>query len=445
MVQKGQRSIPTPNITSNYIQEFESYTKPQHDKGAELNDVWKLLSAMVGKATKAPNSIAPGASNRGHDALRTAYEREDPALQAQLTEGALAFLQEQYANLIEQENARQSGVAKHGGVPGEDPTIRAYLNLLPRESKFNPNAVVDGVQPWAYVYYMLRCGWMEHALKFVERNRDKFGSFSTYFSDYATSKRRLSVQQWENCCKEFNSNVRTQEKDPFKLTVWNLVSRCEVNEFRAFRDVIKSTQDFVWYKLMLVSFDPVPEKLKAQELRLQQIQQQLFSLGPGHFTPAGSTPFVYLFVILAVQLFEQGLAFLYSSTPYQVEAVHMAVALDYYCLLRVPTLSHPEFPVELLAVNNSGRVTLNFPHLIRDYAARLVLTNPVEALNYCALLERDPLALVVCVSDLVFVSGELDGFLGSIVSESNKQVPFLSQSPIPYSLHFIPIMMHHMS
>eukprot|EP00026_Physarum_polycephalum_P002489 Phypoly_transcript_02496.p1 GENE.Phypoly_transcript_02496~~Phypoly_transcript_02496.p1 ORF type:complete len:852 (+),score=162.10 Phypoly_transcript_02496:253-2556(+) len=432
MVHKGgQRSIPTPHLSHSYMQEFESYTKPQNNKGAELHDVWKLLSNMIGKATA-------GLSNKGNDTLRAAYEREDPAIQMQLTEGALAFLQEQYANLIEQENNRQPNVAKHGGVPGEDPTIRAYLNLMPKESK---GVIVDGVQPWAYVYYMMRCGWMEHAVRFVERNRDKFGSFAIFFGDYAANKRRLSVQQWENCCKEFNSNVRTQEKDPFKLTVWNLVSRCEVTELRAFRDVIKSTQDFVWYKLMLVSFDSVPEKLKAQELRLQQVQQQLFSLGPGHFTPMGSTPFMYLFVILAVQLFEQALAFLYSSTPYQVEAVHMAIALDFYCLLRVPTITHLEFPVELLAVNNNGKVTLNFPHIIRDYAARLVFTNPVEALSYCALLERNPLALRVCVSDLVFASAELDAFLGSSVfSENNQQSEALVGRVFPKHLREIQIL-----
>lgn len=354
--------------------------------------------------------------------LRGAYERRDPALESVLTEGALAFLQEQYANLIEAEIARQPTTAKQGGVPGEDSTIRAYLNVVYSRAEHRPHTslTVDGVNAWAYVYFMLRCGWIGPALKFVERHKEKFGTFHPYFNEYATNKRRLP-QSWESCCKEFNSSVR-MDKDPYKLTVWNLVSRSDINEFRAFRGVISSTQDFIWYKLMLVSHEPVSEKMKAQELRLFQVQQQLSSLGPAHFNPAGRSPFIYLFVLLSVQLFEQGIAFLYSSTPYQTEAIHMAIALNYYGLLRVPSLApSADLPVELLLASPTAGETIafNFPRIIHDYASRLVASNPVEALTYCALLDSS--TLLQCVSDIVYNSGDLDMFLGRKFSDNNKQ------------------------
>lgn len=426
-------AIPTPYMVSTqFLQEFENLTRPVQDKGGELNDVWKLLSSMVSKATKA---TVPNGGAAGQGAFRAAYERQDPALEGALTDGALAFLQEQYANLIEAEIARQPTTAKQGGVPGEDSTIRAYLNVIYSRAEQRPHTslVIDNVNAWAYVYFMLRCGWVMPALKFVERHQEKFGTFYRFFNEYAVNKRKLSLPTWETCCKEYNSSVRA-DKDPYKLTVWNLVSRCDVNEFRTFRAVISSTQDFIWYKLMLVSSENVQEKMKAQELRLAHVQQQLSSLGPSHFNPAGRSPFIYLFVLLSVQLYEQGIAFLYSSTPYQTEAIHMAISLHYYGLLREPQLTpSTEIPVEvLLASPASDSVIFNFPRLIHDYASRLIASNPLEALTYCALLDSS--TLLQCVSDIVFNSGDLDMFLGRKFSDNNKQV---NKSYICVSFSFI--------
>lgn len=417
--QKPARPIPTPSSpSSSILEEFADLTGQLRDtKVSDLRDVWVLLRDMMHPGSPATAPMA--------DSLRAGYEHGDTALVTSLVEGALRFLQSQYAQLLETAIGRQPELAQRGGNPSLLNTVRAYLNITGRpESKAKPETIIEGSYPaWAMIYYCMRCGGLQEALEIATKYRDRLGSFHSYFREYVANKRRLPLQLWEKMCAEFNSEIRTHTQDSYKLAVWNLVSRCDVNEFRAFRDVITSTQDFIWYKLMLSSTELVPDQMRAQDLRLKQIQQQLLSLGPNHFSSLGRTPFIYLFVLFSVQLFEEGIVFLFSSTPYQTEAIHMAIALYHYGLLRVINSKELNaLPVELMTHDEHGDAVVNFPRLLRDYAARLIGTNPVEALNYCALL-RDEHAAVLVITDLVLSSGgEFDMLLGHLTADNSMQV-----------------------
>ncbi len=421
------QTTPSPALYRSILDEFADISNYVKD-GVDLRDVWLLLRDMVSASSSAAGPSGNPPASVG--SFQASYLSGDPALVGMLVDGALRFLQSQYSTLLEVTIGRQPELARRGGAPSLVNTVRAYLNIvLARpESKEKLEITKDGTPIWALLYYCVRCGGLQEALEIAAKVRDRIGSFYVYFREYVTNKRRLPQQQWEKMCAEFNSEIRTHTLDPFKLTLWNVISRCDITEFRPFRDVITSTQDFIWYKMMLCSWDAVPDVMKAQDLRLKQIQQQLLNLGSNHFNPLGRTPFIYLFVLLSAQLFEEGIAFVLTSTPYQIEAIHMAVALYHYGLLRVPTSDNVAaeggmelVPVEMLLYDAEGRPTLNLPRILRDYAARLVVTNPVEALQYAAILRDEPMASL-CIADLVTISGEFDMLLGTLASDNSVQV-----------------------
>lgn len=76
---------------------------------------------------------------------------------------------------------------------------------------------------------------------------------------------------------------------------------------------------------------------------LKTLGQALINYGETHFEgPVGqnnSRKGVWSRVLLMCGLFENAVAALYSNPEFHVEAVHLAVALAYYGLLRVPLRS----------------------------------------------------------------------------------------------------------
>lgn len=110
---------------------------------------------------------------------------------------------------------------------------------------------------------------------------------------------------------------------------------------------------------------------------------------------------------------DQAVAYLYQFSQYQIEAVHFAIVLRYYGLLRIPKAVSasegniresftspfpPHSSLSLLARRTDLRdvvvivdpttalPSLNFSRLLHRYTRAFVLTDPTEALNYIYLI-----------------------------------------------------------
>jgi hypothetical protein len=181
--------------------------------------------------------------------------------------------------------------------------------------------------------------------------------------------------------------------------------------------VVETIQDFLWVKLSLVrdiEEIPVPSPAKPT-LSLDKLQKLLVQYGPAHFT----NPIVYFQVLLLSQQFElvlpffsflfffsfffslfqthfsfrflflffkQALKHLCSFELYFVDAVHFAITLYYYGLLHL----NPAKP---------NGISFDFVALLQQYGAQFIGTDPVDVLQYLALLHGEEVNSVGRISD----------------------------------------------
>jgi nuclear pore complex protein Nup93 len=102
-------------------------------------------------------------------------------------------------------------------------------------------------------------------------------------------------------------------------------------------------------------------------------------------------------VLISCGAFEMGVASLYHHQELQVEAVHLAIALAYYGLLRVPSrieaseveicrLPYPTLLYYLIVSidtqTKGGQSTLNLYLLISRYVRQFIRSDPREAMQY---------------------------------------------------------------
>lgn len=86
----------------------------------------------------------------------------------------------------------------------------------------------------------------------------------------------------------------------------------------------------------------------------------------------------------------QAVAYLYGSSQYQIDAVHLGITLAYYGLLRVPSSSESsDIDIFTSLPGDAGSYEtsfLNFARMIYRYYRQFAQSDPVEALQYIYLL-----------------------------------------------------------
>ena len=174
--------------------------------------------------------------------------------------------------------------------------------------------------------------------------------------------RRLPKALRSQFLTEFNTKLRYQLKestDPYKYALYKLIGRLELSRKNVV-GVTGTTEDWIWFQLALVeetttggggAIGGYEEKFDLEELG-----KCLVGFGEKHFDPKGNKPLLYFqvltlcgqfervslffslltFVELNFILAQQAVAYLYQFSQYQIEAVHFAIALRYYGLLRIP-------------------------------------------------------------------------------------------------------------
>ncbi|PLW28857.1 hypothetical protein PCASD_20063 [Puccinia coronata f. sp. avenae] len=109
---------------------------------------------------------------------------------------------------------------------------------------------------------------------------------------------------------------------------------------------IASMEDWIWLQLVLVKeTDPALDhpvtnnnsSVSSTHDRycLEEFAQVIAKYGESHFDPNGNRPLMYFRVLLMSGQFEKAFLFLQQKPHFQVDAVHFAIALSYYGLLRI--------------------------------------------------------------------------------------------------------------
>ncbi|KAL9583255.1 MAG: hypothetical protein Q9212_002811 [Teloschistes hypoglaucus] len=326
--------------------------QPGGESPPQLVDAYKALIEIVQEHSHPEQgSLAAGPKPRQ---FFSDYIDENPnsatqvGIRKRILDGSRRSLEKQFFETVEALINRNAKEANLGGIPSALNKIRAYIRVRDVRKDLKPDELelqkIEEVEPmWAVVYFLLRCGLVQDAADYVRNNATTFRAvernFVTYIVSYAKDKdRRLPRELQDRINTEYQQKARMAPEnslDPYKMACYKIVGRCELIK-RTIEGINLSSNDWLWLQFCLAREVNRVEEVAGDIFGLDEIRESISEIGQRHYQKGqeglgGYGTFFHLQVLAG--MFEQAISFLFPYT--YVSAVHFAIALGYYGLLRV--------------------------------------------------------------------------------------------------------------
>ena len=337
------------------------------------------------------------------------------AVSRQILQGARTHLEKSFFNEVESMIEKNPRDAQIGGQPTVINKIRAYIRVRAARRDLAPDGselqqIGDtGEYCWILIFYLIRAGYIREAHEYVNNDpafRSTDMRFVSYMSSYATSPdRRLSKALQGMIDGEYQQRAKLAPKgsvDPYRMACYKVVGRCDL-ESRNLDTIGQGVEDWLWLQFSLARQPARDEDMSGTPYGLEQIQETISEIGGKHFQRGhadASTAYGTFFLMQILSgMFEQAIDYLHIFNP--VSAVHFAIALSYYGLLR-PVADFSAAANELRKFPNSLPETIanhtkvyrstteqyqiNFIPLVAYYTAAFRIALPVAAVDYLSLI-----------------------------------------------------------
>ncbi|KAJ1311621.1 hypothetical protein OPQ81_010098 [Rhizoctonia solani] len=311
-------------------------------------------------------------------------------LRTRIANGARAGLEKQYIEYVDAAIQREPANAAIGGDPSIPNRIMGYLRCkFYRSGRWNEDLeLLRGRPVWAHMFFLIRTGHLREALDVANESADAIERSEQYFLSYLkawveSSDRRLPKMLRDRLQTTYNSHIlHSPNADPFKVALFKLIGRLDPTR-RAVRRAIVTAEDWIWFQLAMVD--------EEEGNGLRELGKVLEGYGEKHFEGGGTgRRGMWARVLMVCGLFEQAIAALYEHPDHRIEAVHIAAALAYYGLLRVPSATEAS-QVDILTSVPFQPPTLNLALLIARYIKPFMTSEPKAAVQYayCISLSHD--------------------------------------------------------
>ena len=260
-------------------------------------------------------------------------------------------------------NPREANI---GGIPTTINKVRAYIRIRAARKDLVPDGTelqtLDSDLCWALIFFLLRCGFVKEAAEYVTSNSASFRAldrnFVTYITAYASNPdRRLPRSMQDRINVEYQQRARIapdNSLDPYRMACYKIVGRCELSK-RSIEGISQAIEDWIWLQFNLAREVNRVEEVAGDIFGLDEIRATIKEIGERHFSKGaeGSGGYgTYFFLQVLGGLYEDAVAYLYPHS--YVAAVHFAIALDYYGLLRVSAYTGVESELRKLLALKSG-------------------------------------------------------------------------------------------
>lgn len=381
-------------------------------------------------------------------------------LSKQILEGSRKYLEQTFLREIRSlidKNAREAAL---GGQPTVVNIVRAYIRLRAARRDLAPDNVElsrageNGDYCWVLIFYLLRCGFVKEASEYVNndaafQSTDK--KFVSYLTAYAnSSERRLSRKLQEMIDGEYQQRQRHSQKntvDPYRMACYKIIGRCDLSQ-KTLDTVGQGVEDWLWLQFTLARETERFEEISGELYGLEQIREAFIEIGQKHFqknqVDSSNGYGTYFLMQILGGMFEQAVDYLHTFNP--VSAVHVAISLAYYGLLRVSDFTVAgnelcEFFVPDSLVNSNQKIVtysttqqplLNFVPLLAYYTGAFRTALPVAAVDYLTLIcinsDLQPASLGMvhtnacheCLRELCLETREFAKLLGDIRTDGTR-------------------------
>ncbi|KAL8804768.1 MAG: hypothetical protein Q9182_002360 [Xanthomendoza sp. 2 TL-2023] len=383
------------------LHEFKDVqTQPGGESPSQLIDAYKALIDIVREPSDPQNAgqAVPKQRQFLEDYLdETPNSAKQVETRQRILDGSRRSLEQQFFEGVESLINRNVREANLGGVPSPINKIRAYIRVRDIRKDLKPDELelqkIDDVEPmWAVVYFLLRCGLVQEAADYVKVNLTTFRAiernFFAYITSYAKDKdRRLARDMQDRINSEYQQKARMAPDntlDPYKMACYKIIGRCELTK-RTIEGINQSSNDWLWLQFCLAREVNRVEEVAGDVFGLEEIREAVSEIGQRHYQKGqeglGGYATYYHLLILA-GMFEKAISFLF---PYSyVAAVHFAIALDYYGLLRVS--DQPGAESDLLTYNTKELPQISFGRMLGYYTCDFRTSNLDAAVDYLVLI-----------------------------------------------------------
>lgn len=371
-------------------------------------------------------------------------------MRKRILNGANAFLEGKFFKEVESIITKFPREANLGGRPDTINKIKAYVRLRHARKDLVPDNTelqqVEGEFVWAIVFYLLRSGKINEAADYVKAQSTTFRSidrtFASYLLEYVSSPdRRLRRQLQERCNNEFNQRFRNAPEnsiDPYRMACYKIVGRCAVSN-RNLDNLNTEIDDWIWLQFNLARENDKATEVAAESYGLQDLRTSIREIGLKHFPKSPSEDDngsfgMYFFLQILSGMFEQAIAYLYAFS--YVDAIHFAIALEYYGLLRP---SDPWTTTDsLLSHDTRSRPQLSFGRMLGYYTRDFRAADVDAAVDYLTLIclnadlegeaGRQQAELChVALRELILESREFSKLIGDIRPDGHRILGLVEQ------------------
>ncbi|KAL1894546.1 nuclear pore complex subunit [Sporothrix stenoceras] len=376
-------------------------------QAALVIEAFRALSQIVGEDPESVNQphLTRGAPGPRQRTFAKAYLDPNPnsagaiSIRQRILSGANNFLEKRFFQEVENQIARFPQEASLGGRPDVVSKIKAYIRVRAAQKMLVPDNVdlqqVQGEYVWAVIFYLLRSGHVTEAAQYVNDNQTQIRGidrvFASYINSYASSEdRRLKRAMQERCNSDYNQRARNAPEgsvDPFRMACYKVIGRCDVGN-RNLDNLQTDVHDWIWLQFNLAREGDRAAELASEMYGLAELQETIREIGQKHFAKnapgvASGSYAMYFYLQVLAGLFEPAIAYLYSFS--YIDAVHFAIALEYYGLLRTPDASLAAAN-ELLSHSTRGQPQINFARMIGYYTRDFRAANVAAAVDYLILI-----------------------------------------------------------
>ncbi|KAI4093670.1 MAG: hypothetical protein LQ344_002735 [Seirophora lacunosa] len=375
--------------------------QPGGESPSQLADAYQVLIDIVQEQPQPDNAVQAAVPKQRqflNDYLdETPNSSKQVEIRKRIVNGSRRSLEKQFFETVESLVNRNAREANLGGVPTPLNKIRAYIRVRDVRKDLKPEELelqkIDETEPmWAVVYFLLRCGLVKDAADYVKNNGQIFRAvernFTAYMSSYANDKeRRLPRNLQERINSEYQQKSRMAPEnslDPYKMACYKIIGRCELTK-RTIEHINQSSNDWLWLQFCLAREVNRVEEVAGDVFGLEEIREAVSEIGQRHYQKGqeglgGYATYFHLLVLAG--MFEQAISFLYSYS--YIAAVHFAIGLCYYGLLRVSGLADAEN--DLMTHNTKELPQISFGRMLGYYTRDFRTSNLNAAVDYLALI-----------------------------------------------------------
>jgi nuclear pore complex protein Nup93 len=329
------------------------------DQTPQLVDAYKALVEIVKEDATAGAVSEPNAIKERQFA--TDYLSEDPKsavavrMNTRILAGSRQFVESNFFRQLEKIVTSNPREARIGGVPSTINKVRGYVNIRAAKRDLVPDGIelqkVEQDYCWVMVFYLLRSGQAKEAEEYVRTYANEFRAldrnFATYITNYNHAEdRRIESPVLDRLQAEYNQRSKIapdKSVDPYRLACYKIIGRCDLGK-RSLDLMNQGIDDWIWLQFNLARESQRPDEPAGESFGMADLRTVIKEIGQRFFekesTDSAGGYGVYFLLLILGGMFEQAVAYLCSYS--YVSAVHFAIALDFYGLLRVSDFNASE-------------------------------------------------------------------------------------------------------